>query len=187
MKKIMLTILSVFCFLFSVMAQEVNPRFSSINSVGFAAGQSMPDLVLQTVNGIRFSNWYTGIGIGVDNYRYKTLPLFIDGRRSLGKENEGFLYADLGYNFPYKDKPGKEISYYDNYHFTGGIYTDIGIGCQVKLNKIASFLFSLGYSSKELQTKTGVNICPFIGPCYVDYSKYDLNYGRIILKAGLVF
>lgn len=181
---------SFFLFLlisFSTSAQKNRIRFQSINNVGIALGQSEPDWTLQTINGIKFSNWYTGIGIGIDDYRYKTLPLFIDGRWNFGEKKEGFVYGDFGYNFPMKDKPGKEVSYYNTYHFTGGIYTDIGIGFQSRLYKKSSLLFSLGYSYKELQTKIGTTICPFIGPCYVDYSKYEFNYGRIALKAGLVF
>lgn len=187
MKKIAFIILPGLFFVCSVLAQDVKPRFSSINSVGFAAGQSQPSLIFQTINGIKFSNWFSGIGIGVDSYRYKTLPLFVDGRWYFGEKKEGFVYGDLGYNFPMKDKPGKEISYYNSYHFTGGFYTDMGIGFQSRLYKKSSILFSVGYSYKELQTKIGTNICPFNGPCYVEYSKYEFNYGRIALKAGLVF
>jgi hypothetical protein len=172
---------------FSTAAQKKAIKFQSINDAGIAGGQSEADYIFQTVNGIKFSNWFAAVGIGIDNYRYKTLPLFFDGRRYFGNHNEGFLYGDLGYNFPMKNKPGKEISYYDSYDFKGGIYTDIGIGYQSKLYKKSSVLFSLGYSCKRLETKVGANICPFAGPCYVDYSKYDFSFNRIVLKAGLVF
>ncbi|MEO5649909.1 MAG: hypothetical protein ABIR03_08305 [Ginsengibacter sp.] len=186
MKKIAYTILGLF-FLCSAIAQNIKPRFSSVNSIGFAIGESTPGLVSETINGIKFSNWFSGIGIGIDNYHYKTLPLFIDGRWFFGDDKSGFIYGDIGYNFPMKNKPGKEIYYYDSYHFTGGVYTDIGIGFKTKFIKESSLLLSLGHSYKKLQTKIGVNICPFIGPCYVDYSKYDFRFGRMILKAGLVF
>lgn len=187
MKKITFSILSATFFLYSAMAQEVKPRFNSMNSIGFASGQSEPQLVLQTVNGISFSKWFAGIGVGIDYYEYKTLPLFVDARRYFGKGNIGFVYADLGYNFPLKNKPEKEVSYYDIYDFNGGVYTDFGIGFKTKLKNKSSLIFSIGHSYKKLENKIGVNICPFAGPCYVDYSKYDFSFGRIILKAGLVF
>jgi hypothetical protein len=172
---------------FSANAQKKKIKFDSINQFGIVGGESGMSSAFQTINGIKFSNWFSGIGVGVDNYRYKTLPLFIDGRRYFDDENKAFVYADLGYNFPLKNKPGKEIPYYSSYDFTGGIYTDIGIGLQFPLNKKSSFLFSIGYSYKKIQNKIGVYICPFIGPCFVDYSKYDLEYGRMVLKAGLEF
>lgn len=176
-----------FLIYFSASAQKKKIKFHSINQFAMVGGESQMNSAFQTVNGITFSNWFSGIGIGVDNYRYKTLPLFMDGRWFFDEDKNGFIYGDIGYDFPVKNKPGKEISYYDSYHFTGGVYTDIGIGYKAPLYKKTSLLFSLGYSYKELQTKIGVNICPFIGPCYVDYSKYDFSFGRMILKAGLLF
>lgn len=187
MKKIVFILFSGLFFFYSAVAQEVKPRFSSMNSIGFAAGQSPPDIILETVNGIKFSDWFTGVGIGVDYYRYKTLPLFMDGRWFFGDDKNGFIYGDMGYNFPMKNKPGKEINYYNSYHFNGGVYTGIGIGYQAPLYKKSSVLFSLGYSYKKMETKIGVNVCPFTGPCYVDYSKYDYSFGRVMVKAGLVF
>jgi len=172
---------------FSASAQKNKIRFHSINTFGLVGGESKASTSFQSVNGIQFSNWFSGIGVGVDYYRYRTLPLFIDERWFFGDDKNGFIYGDLGYNFPMKNKPGKEIWNYDMYHFTGGIYTDIGIGYQVPLYKKSSVLFSLGYSYKKMETKIGVNICPFIGPCYVDHSKYDFSFNMMVLKAGLIF
>jgi hypothetical protein len=186
-KNLILILMISFMVSLSASAQKNKIRFHSVNTVELIGGESQSAIGYQTVNGIKFSNWFSGIGVGVDDYRYKTLPLFVDGRWFLGDDKSGFIYGDVGYNFPMKNKPGKEIYYYDSYHFTGGIYTDIGIGYQVPLYKKSSVLFSLGYSYKKMETKIGVNICPFTGPCYVDHSKYDFSFNRMILKAGLVF
>ena len=172
---------------FSAHAQKNKIHFRSINQFAMVGGENQVNSAYQTINGIRYSNWFSGIGIGVDNYRYRTLPLFFDGRWFFGKEKKGFIYGDIGYNFPMKDKPGKEINYYSSYHFTGGIYTDFGIGYQVPLYKKSSMLFSLGYSNKKLQTKTEVIYPCLVAPCPVDYSNYDFSFNRMILKAGLVF
>ncbi len=171
----------------SAVAQKKAIKFQSINEAGIVEGESKADWIFQTVNGIRFSDWFAGAGIGIDYYHYKTLPLFFDGRWYFGDEKRAFIYGDIGYNFPMANKPGKEIYNYSSYHFTGGVYTDIGIGFGATLYKKSSMLFSLGYSYKELQTKIGVNNCGIIGPCWVDYSKYEFNYGRIAVKAGLEF
>lgn len=189
MKKNIVFILTVLVLMtVSVFAQKNKIKFNSINTFELISGQSPSSFGFQTVNGIRFSNWYSGIGIGVDKYKYKTLPLFVDVRKFFGAEKKAFVYGDIGYNFPMKNKPEKEIYYYRSYHFTGGIYTDIGMGYQFHLYKNNSLLFGLGYSYKKLESKIGgvVNYCPNIG-CPVDYSKYEFSYGRIILKAGMVF
>lgn len=86
-----------------------------------------------------------------------------------------------------KNKPGKEISYYSSYHFTGGIYSDLGIGFEIPLMRKSSLLFSLGYSSKELKTKVGSAYQCIVAPCPVDYNVYEFSFNRMILKAGLGF
>ncbi|MEO9209464.1 MAG: hypothetical protein ABI208_00105 [Ginsengibacter sp.] len=179
--------LLMFITTFTISAQKNKIKFQSINQFAVIGGESKIATAFQTVNGIECSNFLLGVGIGVDNYRYRTFPLFLDGRWNFGEEKRGFIYGDIGYNFPMKNKPGKEIYYYDSYQFTGSIYTDIGIGFQVPLYKRSSFLISGGYCYKKLQSKIGVTACPFIGPCYVDYSKYDFSFNRIVLKAGFVF
>ena len=155
-------------------------------------GQSGGNLLLQTVNGVRFKDFFTGAGVGVDYYHYKTLPVFFDARRYFGKKNNGFAYADIGYNFPLKNKPGKDIPYYQSYKFSGGIYTDLGLGYKMKFINKSSFLLSAGYSYKRVSDKIGTvnpvidcmvgTSCPLL-----DYSKYSYGFGRIILKAGVDF
>ena len=182
-KDLIFILIASFLINISASAQKNTILFSSINQFAIVGGESNVNAAFQTVNGVKFSNWFSGIGIGVDNYRYRTLPLFFDGRWFFGDEKKGFVYGDIGYNFPMKDKPGKEISYYSSYHFTGGIYTDIGIGFQVPLYKKSPMLFSLGFSNKKLKIRTGA-INPFNG---YSSENYGFSFNRIILKAGLVF
>jgi len=170
-----------------LLAQKKKVRFQSVNQFAIVGGKNHVNTAFQTINGIKFSDWFAGIGIGIDNYRYKTLPLFLDGRWHFGEDKKAFFYGDLGYNFPMKNKPGKEVYYYNTYDFSGDIYTDFGIGFQLSLNKYSSLIFSLGHSYKKLQNKIGIKTpCP-VGTCPVDYSQYDYKFGRMILKAGLVF
>ncbi len=177
-----------FAISFSVSAQKNKIRFHSINTFGLVGGESKASTAFQSVNGIQFSNWFSGIGVGVDYYRYKTLPLFIDGRYFFGDDKNGFIYGDLGYNFPMKNKLEKRFAYrYDLYRFSVGIYTDFGIGFQTPLCKSSFLLFSLGYSYKKLEIKGKLTECGVIGPCWSSYVNYEFNLNRMILKAGLVF
>ena len=185
-KPVPIILLSLFIFI-SASAQKVKLKFHSINVVGLSDGESGGYCLFQTVNGVGFRKWYSGIGFGADYYPYKSYPLFIDARRYFGKNDKGFAYADLGYNFSGKNKPGKEIYYYTSYHFSGGIYSDIGIGYKMKFIRNSSFLISTGYSYKEINNKVGVvNQC-LVAPCPVDYSNYRYGNGRVVLKAGVDF
>lgn len=186
-KSLILFLISFFLIRFSLSAQKKNIQFHSINTAAMVGGESPLSSAFQTVNGIRFSNWFSGIGIGIDNYRYNTIPLFMDARRFFGKEKKAFIYGDFGYNFPMKNKPEKDIYYYNSYHFSGSIYSDLGIGYQIYLNKNSCLLFSVGNSFKKLKMKTEVvNEC-LIAPCPVNYTIYKFNFNRMIVKAGLVF
>ena len=72
-------------------AQKKKVRFQSINQFAMVGGENHVNTAFQTINGIKFSDWFAGIGIGIDNYRYKTLPLFLDGRWHFGEDKKGFL------------------------------------------------------------------------------------------------
>jgi hypothetical protein len=186
-KKSSFLLLISFVMVSALSAQKKKVRFQSVNQFAIVGGKNHVNTAFQAINGIKFSNWFSGIGIGIDNYRYKTLPLFADARWHFGENKKAFLYGDLGYNFPLKNKPGKEVYYYNTYDFTGGVYTDFGIGFQLSLNKYSFLIFSLGHSYKKLQNKISVVTQCLVAPCPVDYSQYDYKFGRMILKAGLIF
>lgn len=169
----------------SVWAQD-KINFNSINIAGIARGKSGSYGVLQTVNGIKYREWFLGIGAGIDYYRNTTIPLFADLRTFIRKTG-AFVFGDLGYNFPHHNEPGKNVAYYSSYDFLGGSYSELGLGYKFKLVRKSYLLFSTGYSYKKLSLKTGViNPC-LVGPCPVDYSMYKYGYGRVVFKAGISF
>jgi hypothetical protein len=186
-KRFFFIVIISFLLSLSTSAQKRKVGFQSVNQFAIVGGESGVNTAFQTVNGIKFSDCFFGIGVGIDYYKYQTLPLYFDGRWYFGEDKRGFIYADVGYDFPMKNKPEKEISYYSSYHFTGGLYSDLGIGYHVPLYKKSSLSFSLGYSSKELKTKVGSAYQCLVAPCPVDYSTYEFSFNRMILKAGLVF
>src|SRR5688500_853621 len=97
-------------------AQEEKIKFNSITSAGIATRYIGTFPVLQIVNGMQHKRWFAGIGVGYDAYYYKTVPLFLDARRFVNKQNNIFIYGDAGYNFSWKNKP-KELWSYTSYNF----------------------------------------------------------------------
>lgn len=178
-------------FFFDASAQKQPIKFHSINEIGITTGQSGENFLLQTINGIKFKSFFTGVGIGIDYYHYKTLPIFFDARKFFGKKNNGFIYGDMGCNFPLKNKPDKDIMYYGTYKFSGGIYSNLGLGYKWKFIKKSSFLLSAGYSYKKIFDKIGTSSpvidCATGIACPLDYTKYNYGFGRIVLKAGVDF
>jgi len=171
-----------------VYAQKRKITFRSINAVEYLIGQNADGWGFQSVNGIAWKNYFTGIGMGTDYYPYNSYPIFFDQRIYIGKKRSLFGYGNLGYNFnDKKNKPGKEIYYYSSYHFRGGVYTDIGIGMRIPLKKNNFITFSGGFSYKEIYIKTtSINEC-LVAPCTVDYNNYQYANGRVTLKAGIDF
>ena len=172
-------------------AQNKKIKFRSINSVGFVVGEHSNDIMLQTVNGVTYKNFYSGIGFGIDYYNFNSYPLFFDQRVYFGKKKRGFIYGDLGYNISGNSKPGNEVYYYNGYRFYGGVYTDIGIDYKMKFSKKSFLTLSAGFSYKEISDKVAIVIptmvpCPSTG-CPVDYQTYKYGNGRVVLKAGVDF
>lgn len=168
-------------------AQSKKLKFNSINTGGIIIGQTASYGMFQTVNGLLYQKWYAGIGAGYDHHYYRSIPLFVDARRYLGKENNGFLYADIGYNFPVKNKPGEEVSFYTSYHFTGGLYTDIGVGYRINFGKNTALLISGGYSYKNIRNRIRATSSCINPPCTENFSNYTYDFNRLLLKAGILF
>jgi hypothetical protein len=189
MKKIFLFTLAIALIIpFPASSQKQKNQFHSINTFELISGESNSSIGFQTVDGIQFSKWFSGFGIGVDKYHFKTIPFFFDLRKYFDKDKRAFFYGDIGYNFPIKKQDQKVIPYNSNYHFNGGIYLDAGIGYLFPFAKRTAFLISMGYSYKKLENKMGaVNYCPFVGPCPESYTTNRYSLGRIIFKSGFVF
>ena len=185
MKKGFLILFSTCLVYTSAFSQDVKPHFKSINTAGAAIGVSHPKLLFQSVNGVKYQEWFAGIGIGLDEYEIKSLPLFLDIRMDFGDEKKGFIYGDIGYNFFLEDESPEIIFAGTKSTYKGGLYTDIGIGSRIHLLKKVKMIFTLGHSYKTIKNTQAITICGMIPPCYEDVSRYTHNYGRLILKVGL--
>ena len=175
----------LFMFL-SISAQKGKPQFSTINSAGALFGQGSPEWLFQTVNGFKYQDLFVGIGLGVDQYAIRSLPLFLDVRMNFGQDKKGFVYGDLGHNFFLKDTRKNDFPIPDLINnYSGGIYTDIGVGLRASFIKKVKMVVSIGHSFKKMHQQSIGHVCPFIPPCYEDVTKYEYGYGRFNLKLGL--
>jgi hypothetical protein len=84
----------------SASAQKRKIQFQSINQFAIVGGESHINTAFQTINGIKFSNWSSKIGIGIDYYRYKTLRYFSMEDGILEKIKEHLFMVISGIIFP---------------------------------------------------------------------------------------
>ena len=124
-------------------------QFHSINNVGLLEGETGSAFQLQTINGAQYKSWFAGVGLGLDFYRIRSIPLFADIRKEFGKGNNKLLvYADMGVNFSWATDQQK-TNYVQNDKFSNGLYTDLGLGYKVSAGKKNAVILSLGYSYKK--------------------------------------
>ena len=185
MKKGIFIICAILVCCATVFSQKINPHFKSVSTVGFSIGQSPPQLLLQTVNGLIVKDWFAGVGVGLDEYGIKSLPLFADIRWNFGEQKKGFIYGDIGYNFFLEDKSKDNLFAVTVSTYKGGLYSDIGVGLRAKFIKKVNMVFTLGHSYKRIKNTQVTTICGIIPPCFDETSRFTHNYGRINLKVGL--
>lgn len=183
-----------------VRSQQFNLKsFRSINQFAMLNGNDAVGAGLQSVNGIAYKNWFAATGVGIDFYRYRSVPIFVDLRRDFKlKKGRTFAYADLGYNLPWaKDEEDKVNvwpggSFKRNSYFKGGLYSDVGLGYAADIRSGDAILISVGYSTKTFkktvvtsQTVRGGNGQPDIETN--DITKFNHYFNRLSIKIGWQF
>ena len=182
-----------------VSAQQINSvipwQYHSINNVGLLEGETGSAFQLQTINGVNNKSWFAGVGLGLDFYRLRTIPLFADFRKEFGKNNNKiFIYSDFGINFSWVTDQQK-MNYFQNDKFHNGFYGDWGIGYKVMVNRKNNFLLSLGYSYKKT-VETFTNNQIYFPPAIFNdpgqqpnnqEQKINYSLNRLTIKIGWEF
>lgn len=147
---------------------------------------------IQSIAGYRFHYlFYTGIGVALDHYSIRSLPVFIDLRADLLKnKSTPFAYADIGITNPwpkrsqyeYAKEPDKKIP---------GWYLNVGIGQRIRSRKSNhSWQLSIGYSLETMKLRylrpvagTGFPQPGEEQPGYLT-EDFKYNFNRFVIKAG---
>lgn len=181
-------LIGFFFMLFSIcaMAQKTKPAFVASVQGGLLEGEAGSAFQLKAISGFQKQAWSAGIGVGLDYYHTRSLPLFLDLRKSFGKgEKAPFVYANGGYHFPWLKTEEQE---WNDVETKGGLYIDAGIGYAFPAFKNTKLFFSAGYSQKNYSKVSGY-------PMYIDIfpqptmpkiiSEYRLR--RFSIQTGLRF
>ncbi len=191
MKRTVILLLLTSCMLWSAAQKPAGtskPKFASLWQIGALDGSASTAVQLQTINGIQFKTWTTGIGVGLDYYRFRSIPLFLDLRKDiLNRKETPFLFGDIGMHFSWVKDSQK--SAWPRSTYSNGLFYELGAGYKFGLPKSRALTFSAGYSFKSITEKNyGINYCPFIGPCVEGLvEKFDYDLKRLSVKAGFIF
>jgi len=183
MKKLIILLLLGGSLLGNAQQASNKLRFRSTNQVGFQSGQAGTEFQVQTINSIQYKTFSTGLGVGLDYYKERSIPVFLDVRKNVfAKQQTPFVYADGGYHFTWlKDKPEDWI----RTDVKGGLYYDLGIGYSFPTSKTGAILVSLGYSVKNISEKVNHNIWRSSWPLPEDFHQLDYTLRRYSFKMGL--
>jgi hypothetical protein len=142
---------------------------------------------VEAINGVRYKRFFAGVGIGIDKYYAKSVPLFGALRMDiLVKKKTPFVYLNIGSNLPWVRKEFSFIAmdYWHTVESGNGKYVDGGLGYTVPLKGHLKLLTSLGISLKERTEKKKWGGDGIIN----DYSEdYKYQFRRYTLKVGLSF
>lgn len=168
--------------------QKERIKFSAISQLGFLHGPSGNYAQGSGVSGIRYKTWSAGLGIGLDYYYLRSVPLFADLRKYLNKKDYApFIYLDLGTNYPWVKKMSDDNGIGSFYQSTydAGMYLDAGLGYRLKFGKSDGVLISLGFSQKKLRDFQVIGRWGTwnTGETY----RYEYKLQRLSFRAGFAF
>ena len=185
------------CISSASLAQKNNVKsvFHSQEQVAMINGNGAVSAGIQSVNGFTINKWFAGVGVGLDFYRYRSVPVFVDVKRyfNIHNKNAFFIYGDGGYNIPWVKKEDDQLSIWNwpsktEIQYKGGAYMDAGAGYAIHCKRGNALLLSLGYSHKYFREKKTI-IYTTVGDevMRTDIQRFTYNFNRIMIKVGWQF
>ncbi|MCX6319357.1 MAG: hypothetical protein NTW29_18920 [Bacteroidetes bacterium] len=189
MKKVLISALSLL-FIYTAVSAQQKLKFSSQTYAGVLLGDGRSDLQLQTINGVKWKNWFGGIGAGIDWYSFRSVPVFASVNRDIFKKGKNtlLLSADVGINLPWHQDNYYYIDFTTNNEFRPGLYWASGVGYRFGVGKADNaLLMNFGYSFKQSRQEFA-NVYPCLNPpCLPFVEKYDYRLNRLSIKLGWIF
>ncbi len=175
----------VFACIFSAVAQN-KPVFRSQLDVGISAGDKETGLNLSAVNGFRMAGWYAGLGVGLDQYRYRTVPLFLSVQKNFSKKPSSVYYfLDGGTNFFWDHIDNN--SWLER-SFDPGWYTATGLGYRLGWKgRREALLLNAGYAFKRIRENRSQTVPCLVPPCPQSNDRYQYDLNTWIFRMGLEF
>jgi len=174
-----------FCFT-GLGQQKSRVQYNGSVAAGILRGARGYSYEVEAINGIRYKGFYAGIGVAIDKYYAKSVPLFGALRFDiLDKKKTPFIYLNIGSNLPLDRKEFSMTStdYWYSFETGNGLYFDGGLGYSIPLKGQLKFLTSFGISLKDRTENKkwgGYGMDPYA-------EAYHYQFRRYILKAGLSF
>src|SRR5262245_19779878 len=120
--------------------QKEKIQYTGSYQFGIIAGNAYTTFSAQMIQGVGYKNLQTGVGLALDPYGFRTIPLF--GHITYivhPHKNSIYVYADAGISLPWNNGslPQKyDNSTHDDWHkLFAGFYAEGGVGYNILFNK----------------------------------------------------
>jgi hypothetical protein len=172
--------------------QKITRKDIAVSSeIGILNGKSQVNIQVLGMAGIQKKKYSLSLGSGFDYYGYRTIPVFVEGKRFLGEGNRKiFIYLRSGLNIAWVlseqqrviyTSTGKEFS-----KFSNGLYADAGIGYTLYNTKGRGIFLGLGACMKNLSENYNDYVWNGASSTLTNHDvKYSFN--NIQLRIGYTF
>jgi hypothetical protein len=177
-------------FVCCVVQGQKKYRFHSQNYLGILVGEAPTALQIHTINGLNRSNWFGGIGVGMDEYFIRSVPLFTSLTKYINLQGDSFFFTiDGGTNFALDGSTGNAYNgYRNNGDFSPGIFYGGSAGYRFGIkNQKGAFLLNVGYTAKHLKESLGSPLPCTFPPCFETASDYHYKFNRLSMRLGWSF
>jgi len=175
----------------SVKQEKVYPKiatngFYNIDEAGLQFSDKKGS-VWRCIAGYRFAYQYQiGVGIGLDDYQARSVPVFGDLRYDFSKEERTFFsYAGAGKAIPWLTR--KQWSLQNSREpdqNVAGTYIHAGLGYKFRWRYNSSFHLSAGYAHAAFKTKTAVLDWQTQRPLGT-FTTTDYTFNRVTVMMGI--
>lgn len=179
-------ILLTLCVLTAAAGAQKKLQYSSMNYAGMLEGDNGTAFQVQTIQGIKYGQWFTGLGTGLDYYYLRSVPLFLSLNRNLfNKERTPYLSLDGGINFAWVNRERSRWNDFISNDFSPVLYWGAGLGYKVGLrNKKDALLLNIGYTFKHIKEEQEHAVFCINPPCPPAVEQYNYKLNRLSVKLG---
>ncbi|HVX49118.1 MAG TPA: hypothetical protein VHB48_03140 [Chitinophagaceae bacterium] len=185
-KNYLFVLLCALPFFAAAQQGEKSMHLYNITQFGWLMGDNAHTTSIETVTGLSYKRYKAGLGVALDNYGYKSLPVFVDLRYNLSKNTKNILqfYGNGGMNIPLQS--GNLPYKYNNgdvwHALHPSFYGEAGVNYVLRLGKLLSVNAGLGYNYKTFK--------------YTEYNyqgdivlmrtatSYAYHYSKYVLRVG---
>jgi len=152
MRYIILLVICLFSTLIN--AQQYNGSFEA----GVTNGKYETNAFVNTTHGFIYKGFFAGVGVGVDYYLFRTVPLFAEFRKEFSKKNVRPLVhfsGGININWLTQEQRDHRFSWWQTTPsvFKNGMYLKAGTGVLFNAHKQIKFATTVSWSYKTLTEK----------------------------------